>query len=376
MGKARLRFGILTRNLPPLWCGIADHSISLAEHLKRQGHEVLLIGSRGDAAEGVQIVTDEWGERALVRLRSQLEGMQCDHLMMQYTPLMYASGNRTEHDALVRFWQKLSIFVTTSLIVHETYFRTWRRPLSLVRGTYQRRALRAMCRASHHVFTSSEPLLSEMAGWKLKRAPVMLPISSNIPVLEADTDALRARHDVSANALMLTLFGGGNNLKWMLDQVLGLERRLQADGIACVWLLLGGVPMEWLPATARVLDPGRLPLHELTAYLQMTDVFLMPNWSGVSAKRGTLMAALEHALPVVGTRGYMTDPFWIDVEGVKLIDSGDILGFSRAVVALASDPQLRRRLGDANRDYFLKHFTWVEIISRLLGSLQSFEDMR
>ena len=371
-----MRFGILSRWLSPYVGGIVDHSVNLADDLRAHGHEVVLIGSLGNAAEGTRIVADDWSPAALERLRSGLESMQLDHLVMQYTPLMYAQGSWRTAGALVRFWQALGSAMTPSLIVHETYFRTWRRPQSLLRGTGEKRALKAMCRVSDHVFTASGPLLEEMAGWGLKRPAVMLPISSNIPVAEADIGEVRARHGIAPGTLVLTLFGGGNNLKWMLDHVVVLERRLQVERIPHAWLLLGGVPKSWLSSSAAVLDPGCLSQPDLSENLQMTDIFLMPNWSGVNAKRGTLMAALEHGLPVIGTRGHMTDAFWREAEGVILVEKKSVAGFVDAVLTLARDRQMRDWCGHLNKGYFRDRFTRAELMRCFLGAVQGSETAR
>ena len=370
-----MRLGILTRSLPPYPCGIGDHTVHLASSLSELGHGVVLIAGRGEAGDGRLIVGDDYSAPALERLRQAIAELDLDHLILQYTPLMYRQAGRRGAGALPAMWQAVGARLPTSLIVHETYFRSWRWPPSLLRGTSEKLVLRATCRASHHVFTASEPLVAEMAQWGLKRRPLTLPISSNIPLVPADKEALRARHGIAPNTLVLTLFGGGNNLNWCLGHVLGLERRLQEEGIALAWLLLGGVPRDWLPAGASVLDPGRLPLAELSAYMQMTDVFLMPNWCGVNAKRGTLMAAMEHLLPVVGTRGYMTDARWAGVEGVVLVEQSDVTSFGNAVVGLARDPQRRRQLGQSNQEYFKAHFTWNRIAQRLLVALRVVESV-
>jgi hypothetical protein len=371
--ESRLRLGIFTRNLPPRFCGISDHSLRLAAELRQEGHEIALFGSRGAPSPGVHIFDDDWSSGTLSRVRAQIEEMRLDHLILQFTPLMYAQHGRSI-GALIEFWQGLGEVIETSLILHETYFRTWRRPKTLLTGTVEKRALLAMCRGAHHVFTALERLPSEMAHWTLSRPPVLLPISSNIPLANTAASALRDRHNIRHGSIILTLFGGGNNLKWSLKYVRSLARHLEQQGIAHDWLLLGGVPRAWLPQASSVIDPGYLPLPELSAYLAMTDVFLMPNWGGVSARRTTLMAAMEHGLPVVGTRGYMTESLLTKVEGVVLAEPNDIVGFCEAVVDLARDPKRRRRLGEANQIDFAENFTWKLIVQGLIATLQSSEE--
>jgi hypothetical protein len=369
MENARLRFGIISRWLPPQMGGIVDHSVNLAEDLRRRGHEAMLIGSRGEAGAHVHLVADDWSARGLGRLKTDIEAMGLDHLVLQFTPLTYAGRNRSGVAELRKIWRALGIHLTTSLIVHETYFRSPKVPASLLTGTLEKAALRAMCQSSEHVFAASEPLCREMACWRLRAQPVLLPIGSNIPVVEADVPALRRRHGLAPGTLVLTLFGGGNNLKWRLDHVRSLSAALDAEGVAHAWLLLGGTPRAWLPPKAVVLDPGWLPHSHLSAYLQLTDIFLMPSWSGVNAKRGTLMAALEHALPVIGTRGYMTDPFLSEVKGMVLTDQKNVAEFCREVLALAQNSEARTRMGQWSKAYFHDNFTRDQMIDRFLSAI-------
>ncbi len=371
-----MRLGILTHSLPPQEGGIVDHTVQLAQGIRQQGHEVIMIGGRGAATHATLIVGEDRRASALDRLLATIAELGLDHLVLQYTPLMYARGSWLPDRPLVRFWRSLSARMRTSVIVHETYFLSWSHPTSLLRGSFQKTKLKNTAKESHIVFTASQPLIHELDGWGLRFPAVMLPISSNIPVIEADVAALRTRHGIITNTLVLTLFGGGNNLKWMMRHIVLLEQQLNAVRIAHTWLLLGGVPRAWLPAEASVLAPGWLSLEELSAYMQMTDIFLMPNWVGVSAKRGTLMAALEHGLAVVGTRGYMSDDLWNNVEGVILADVNDARGFCEAVLSLARDPHRRRRIGHANREYFSKQFAWSRIADELIKAVFTLEDLR
>ncbi len=365
-----MRLGILTRSLPPYTCGIGDHTLNLARHLRERGHAVELIASRGGADHGAVIVGQQLDEAWAQRVREATVRLRIELLVLQLTPQIYGDDSRTWRPILLELMTGISSLTATALIVHESYFRTWRRPQSLLRGTGQKWLLEALCRASDHVFTASQPLLAEMAGWGLRKPAALLPIGSNIPVANVDVAAFRAHKGIGESTLVLTLFGGGNNLKWMLEHVRLLERRLEANRVPHAWLLLGGVPQGWIQARGPVLVPGVLGLPELSAHLQMTDIFLMPHWCGVNAKRGTLIAALEHGLAVVGTRAFMTDALWRVAEGIALVDASDAWGFCEAVLRLASNRQRRRRYGELNRAFFLTHFTWVDIVSRFLSAVQ------
>jgi glycosyltransferase involved in cell wall biosynthesis len=103
----------------------------------------------------------------------------------------------------------------------------------------------------------------------------------------------------------------------------------------------------------------------------MSDIFLMPHFGGIGAKRGTLMSAMAHGLPVVGTRGVMTDPFWSDVPAVALFDEKAEEDFTEGVLALCRDGGLRQSMGSQNADYFRANLTWPTIAAKFLNAIRT-----
>lgn len=342
----------------------------LANALRSQGHEALLIAGRGAPAVGTLVVGDEWTTSALERLLRVIESAKLDHLALQYTPTAFSGGDWRVDLALAKFWRNVSARMPTSLIAHETYYRTWSHPASFLLGTWHKFLLQNLAAASDRAYSASELLIEEMSRWGLRRSPVRLPLGSHIDVSPADRATLRRDYGLNDCDLVLTLFGCGHNLRRMPRHFAALESKLHVSGIAHVWLLLGGVPRELLSARARVLSPGWLSSETLSAHLQGSDIFLMPHLGGVSAKRSTLMAAMAHGLPVIGTRGEMTDPFWSHVRGVALFPEKAVEDFAERVVALCRDDVLRRSMGSQNLEYFGKHLTWRTIAAKFSNTIR------
>ena len=366
-----MHFAILTQSAPPEICGIGDHSLKFAEALRNAGHRAAVLARRGTPSVGVEVVAGEIGPEWLATLVDCLDGLGANHLILQYTPLMFSSGRWHDERRLLRCWRNLARRWPTSLIVHETYFRVWWHPPSLLRGSIQLTMLRRLASYSRHVFTASEPLCDEMSDWRLARSPSRLPIGSNVSVAAIDVAELRQRHGITEGEIVLTLFSGGNNLRRLVGHVDMVDAALLERGVSCCWLLLGGVSRDWFDLAAPVLSPGFLSHACLSAHLQMTDIVLMPHVQGISAKRGTLMAALEHGLPVVGTTGVMTDSFWSNVEGVILVDANDVGGFAAAVTALCLDRRRQRELGSANAVYHGERFAWSRIVRKFLDVIET-----
>jgi len=61
--------------------------------------------------------------------------------------------------------------------------------------------LQGFVKEAHHVFTASEQLHWEMSEWALVRRPVLLPIGSNIPVVEGDAATWRRTHGIFSRVI-------------------------------------------------------------------------------------------------------------------------------------------------------------------------------
>ena len=355
--------------MPPFQCGIGDHSLHLAGTLRQQGCQVSIIAGRGEATDGVSIVDCDWGLKSLERLFRKLAELQPDLVLIQFTPLMYRNANHGDARDMVPFWERCAGLWKTAIIVHETYFRTWWYPPSWVRGSREKALLQKMVRHSHFVFSASQPLVDEMDGWERGAKASLLPIGSNFPFVEIDRDAVRSERVIGADEILLVLFGGGNSLKWMRRHVHTTDALLHSAGVNAKWLMLGGIPSSWFRLKLPVVSPGRLNEQEISIRLQTCDIFLMPHYAGLCAKRGTLMAAMQHGLPVVGSRTPMTEHYWDNLKGVRLTPMRHARAFAGQVLALSRDRAARELMGRANREYFLGHFTWPAISQTLLDSV-------
>ncbi len=96
--------------------------------------------------------------------------------------------------------------------------------------------------------------------------------------------------------------------------------------------------------------PGALPAERVARHLACADIFLAPFSDGVSTRRTTLMAALQHGLPVVGTSGESTDSMLTgSTSAIRLLPVGDVTGFGAAVRLISEDADLRLSMAEAAR---------------------------
>ena len=93
---------------------------------------------------------------------------------------------------------------------------------------------------------------------------------------------------------------------------------MRADEFPIGGFCWAGASQAPLKLTSPVPELGWMNSFDLSAHLQLTDVFLIPTIPDSALSEALVIAALQHGLAVVGTRGYMTDKFWQKAEGVAL----------------------------------------------------------
>jgi glycosyltransferase involved in cell wall biosynthesis len=116
----------------------------------------------------------------------------------------------------------------------------------------------------------------------------------------------------------------------------------------------------------RIVLPG--VIHDLGAIMQAADLLAMPSlWEGLPM---VLLEAMARKLPVVGTRiNGLVDVIEENRHGI-LVEVNDSDAFAEAVTRLALDPEARRGMGCACRD-------WVELkysFSRVYSDLRQVYD--
>jgi glycosyltransferase involved in cell wall biosynthesis len=108
----------------------------------------------------------------------------------------------------------------------------------------------------------------------------------------------------------------------------------------------------------RVRFLGEVPHEQVPGVLQQLDIFAMP-----STYEGFGVAALEAEameLPVVASRVHGIPDVVVDGETGLLVPPRDRQALAAALDRLASDGDLRRRLGQAGRAFVAEHYSWEE----------------
>jgi glycosyltransferase involved in cell wall biosynthesis len=330
--------------------GIRDHTCRLADAL------------RGTGAVDVRIELDvRPGFAAALRADD-------DVLLVQYNPFSYARWGFAPWLAveLIRARRRRRV----ALMVHEPYVPMRNLRWSLM-GAWQRLQLWLLWLSASVVLASIEPWTTRLARWRPRRPVYHLPVGSNLPDRRARREEARRRLGITADEVVLATLGS-RSPAWLGGPVLAAATAVAATGCPASVLLLGAdaPDVDGLGDVLRVRRPGWLCDEDLAAALAAADLFLLPLADGVSTRRTTLMAALQHAVPVIATRGPLTDRQLAETgNALQLVPVARADLFGEAARALAEDPAARARLGRAGRSLYETAFAWEPTAVRLLRAL-------
>ena len=391
-----MRIVLLSAEYPPQPGGIGDYTQQLAQALGGRGHAVT-VGAihdqrftmydlcSGQQQQFAQPVRWNWASWQMVI--AALDRLRPDVLHIQYQTGAYAM-----HPAInllpwrLRGLPQRPKLVVTAHDLLEPYLFPKAGPLR----TWVTRRL--LCDCDMAIVTNSDDLRQASA---LGCAAHLIPIGSNIMPLARDyTDRATRRSALGANdaTTLIAYFG-------LLGRTKGVDTLVAALALLPATfrlVIIGGeatAPHDRAYAAAvrqqvaalglsqRVTITGHVSDEAVSRWLYAADLAALPFADGASFRRGSLLAALAHGLPVVTTvaaggwglgasdAGAISGMRASDAAErstanpepwAEFVPPGDPAALAVALARLAADPRLRTNLGSAALA-LAAHFDWDAI---------------
>jgi len=370
-----MRIGLITGEYPPQPGGVGDFTRQLALALVAVGHEVRVLTTRTALPDpqpdpGVQVHRGpaRWGWRSLWAARRWAAREAVDVVDLQYQAAMYQLA------APIHFLPKL---LGRPCVVT---FHDLRIPYLFPKaGALRPAAVTGLARSACAAITT-DPADAETLNRRGVKGVTQIPIGSNIraqPPAGFDRTTWRRTRGYGPEDFVVGYFGFLNQSKGG-DTLIDALQRLVGGGAPARVLLVGGAAgasdptdqlfgrqlearIAALGLADHVARTGFLPEAEASAALLACDALALPYRDGASLRRGTLMAALAHGLPIVSTQGPHTSPELSD--GCALVPADSPEALAQALEALRRDPERRARLGSAARE-LARSFEWGAIAAR------------
>jgi glycosyltransferase involved in cell wall biosynthesis len=212
----------------------------------------------------------------------------------------------------------------------------------------------------------------------------MFPIGSNIhPQAPPDYDRWkwRERWGVGPEEALLCYFGflneskGGETLLRALAQLVASGERIKllmiggkvgsSDPTNLAYLQKVESLIRDLNLTDSVLWTGYVDGPEVSGSFWASDICVLPYRDGVSLRRGTLMAALAHGMPIVSTYPQVHISEIVEGVNMSLAPPNDPEALAERIRGVAASDALRKRLALGAAE-LSKLFSWASIAEKTL----------
>jgi glycosyltransferase involved in cell wall biosynthesis len=381
----KLKVGLISGAFPPIKCGVGDYTYHLACHLANAGTDVFVVTSQPEQNEPLYVSDavqcrvrrsmKTWNFSEWPGITRPLLAEKPDIVDIQY-PSNMGKRNRSILANLVPLLARLSCpnarVVTT---LHEFTARRIRWKI--------RASINLLC--SHHIVAVAKEDYHHLKKLPLLRHRISyVPIAPNILPRQdvfRNRAITRSRLGVQEGELLLLYFGfidpqkGVDLLLCTFQELLSKERGVKLlligdlDTKNPYHLFIHQLIQQIDPLGKFILRQGYIPASMLSEYLAAADIGIFPYLDGVSERRGSLLAALMHGLPVITTHPLSSEMPFINQRDI-LFALPNIESLLKAVESLLKSPELRKRLGQSGQ-VVAQQFNWQHVVQEKLSVYNS-----
>ena len=370
---------LITPEFPPRIGGVADFTRAVAVGLAARGtgvHVWAPAPAEGPPPLTVQALASGFAVTALPRLSAAIDAHAPPrHLLVQWVPHGY--GYKALNLPFCGWiWNRARRGDVVHLVVHEPFL-----PFDPVRlrqnvgAVVHSVMLAILLRAATTAWVSTpsfEPMIRRFGPKRLQYRwlPVPSPVarSASAEVVEVCRRQLAGRRAIG-------YFGTANPL--VFERQRDMFRALIARRPDVQIVLIGrdserlaspGPGGDPLP-TDRVLALGERDAAEISAWVQCCDVFVQLYPDGLSARRTTAMALLEHGAVMVTSSGARTEAFWGDA--VVLTPQNADGAIVDEALALLDDPGRRALVSRAAMSLYRERFHIDHTVDLLAAAINA-----
>lgn len=366
---------ILFPALPPALDGIGDHTAKLARALAPRGRvRIFTAQPDADPIPGVVVhrVFSTDRPQDVLGVVSAVSADPPDWLVVQFNQFSYGRWGFNPFLPLALHAVKRRCPKTRiAWVVHEDFvpLTSWK---FAVMTTWQRAQFVALGRLADLICYSIEPWAEKYAAWFPHADVRHLPVGSNFdPPTATRVEAKRALGFDDAE-FVVGIFGSIGHarlLSFLVRSVEALSRERVLGRVLYVGpseseiqRALGSVPMY---------NAGRLPPADVSRHLAAMDLHLSPFADGVSTRRGSFMAGLQHGVASATTIGVNTGVLLRKAAGhaFAAAEVADAEQYEAKVLQLAKDSARRAILGAEGRALYDKAFAFEQIAQRLVAAM-------
>lgn len=369
-----LKVCMISGSYPPMKDGVGDYTQKLFEALREQlGDEISLITtetviSKGSRDKGIWGIIPTWDYRAISIIIRTLREMRPDIVHIQYPTHGYGKRPAVNFLPLILrlFFPRVRVVSTIHEFTNRSLLGKLRLLISII--------------FSHKVIIVDKQYARAIKRfWPFPgRKMVHIPVGANIlPLSDVDDRQLlqlRMSLHIGATDPVICYFGvirRGKGLTLLLEAFSEVMRKYPNSKL----LLIGHISnqeyykeviepaIEHHGLGEQVVLTGSCEPADVSRYLTLSDICVLPFEDGVTEKRGSFMVALQHGLPIITTKSEFLPDGLIDGKNVILVEYGDKEALITGIIHLIGDHHLQSELAH-NAATLARTFCWDRIASR------------
>lgn len=236
-----------------------------------------------------------------------------DWLIVQYNP--FGFGPRGWCPALPGVLAALrrEQGVRIAIYFHETHVPPW--PLKfMVMLSWQYPIFARLAAMADRTFVSTERWTRQVRRWRAETSCHPIPVGSNLPRCPLSKTVARTQLGLPATPV-LGIFGNAHPSR-LIDWIAKAAAAVGRVSPEAMLLYVGRDGAQISDACREsglhFEDHGALPDAEASLRLRAMDVLLSPFVDGISTRRSSAIAGLQHDLPVLTTSSSWSDPLMVD----------------------------------------------------------------
>ncbi len=368
-----MRLAVLSPTFPPDRCGIGDYSSRIVEEFLNLNHFVGVFTNQ----QSPLFIHPRLSYYPLSQSWRNLKDFRPDRLMIQYIPYLY-SKKWGIHFFLPLWVLCLRFFIRKPilLIVHELHYPIQFNPKGLLIGIPQFLQFIFIALLSSKIsFTFEAPykIYSKLFFWK---KVFLIPVGANIKRVAFDS-LIPLDEKISRDTTVLLHFGGSHPTNLFHYEFAALGAILQK--FKNVNLFYAGLTQNKIDTLLefyhfthlreRITALGFLSEQEVSAWITRSNLILAPFLDGISTRRTSAMAALEHEKPLLTTRSWSTNTEipWEDFCYITPIEPSR--KFNEMAISILEHPKEAEQMGHKAKLYYDKNFSYPVITHKLLQAL-------
>lgn len=366
---------IISPHFPPDHGGVSDHTNILARKLQEMGHSITVATAQENPenSSGFRFINVKrpWGLASLQTIIDDVKKNPTDLILIQYTPLSFAPKAYGVFPSFALFLQKIKKQAPIKMIAHEANYPIELNLKGVLLGISHVTQFSIFIHFIDRIFFShaaQKEYWSQKIPWK-KPSFECSPSFSNIPV----KSSVEKPSSLDKETTYLTYFGGTHSSVQFPSLISSLKAAQKNFNEKTKLLMIGTEQKDWGQRTQEhelkdVIFCGKLSATEVSAYLQASQLILLPYQHGVTSRRGSLMAALSHAKPVITTFGCITrkDIPWQNFCFISSDSDPDM--FVKNVLSALEKTEEAQNKAQAGKEFYQKNFS-VECTAKKILNL-------